>query len=151
MPNKKLTEPQKEYQKLVKQKRPRVPVVRNFIVAFVVGGLICVVGQFIMNYFIRQGLSQQEAVAPTLAAMIFLGALFTGLRIYDELGEFAGAGAAVPITGFSNTVVSAAMDFKREGFVLGMGSKMFLIAGPVLVFGILTGFAVALIKVFLVG
>ncbi len=151
MPNKKLTEPQKEYQKLVKQKRPRVPVVRNFIASFMVGGLICVIGQIVMNYFMEGGFSQKEAIAPTLASMIFIGALLTGLRIYDEIGEFAGAGAAVPITGFSNTVVSAAMDFKREGFVLGMGSKMFLIAGPVLVFGILTGFVVAIIKVFLVG
>jgi stage V sporulation protein AC len=151
LPSKKLTQEQKEYQKLVKSKSPRIPFLRNFIRAYMVGGGICVIGQIIMNYFMSHGLSQQEAVAPTLASMIFLGALFTGLKVYDELGEFAGAGAAVPITGFSNTVVSAAMDFRREGLILGLGSKMFIIAGPVLVYGILAGFVVALIKVFILG
>lgn len=130
---------QKHYQKLVEHNRPRPPILRNLVVAFVVGGLISVVGQFVLNFIMTRGLTEDQAVGPTLAVMIFLGAFTTSIGIYDALGEFAGAGAAVPITGFSNTIVSAAMDFKREGYVLGLGAKMFIIAGPVLVYGILTG------------
>ncbi|NPV52302.1 MAG: stage V sporulation protein AC [Firmicutes bacterium] len=134
------------YQKLVAQKKPKPRSLRNFVVAFTVGGLICLVGQVILSLFISRGMSQDQASAPTLAVMIFLGALATGLGIYDNLGEFAGAGAAVPITGFSNTIVAAAMDFKREGYVLGMGAKMFLIAGPVIVFGIITAIIVGAVR-----
>ncbi|HHV62184.1 MAG TPA: stage V sporulation protein AC [Firmicutes bacterium] len=133
------------YQRLVARKKPKPRGFRNFVVAFIVGGLICVVGQVVLSIFIARGMSQDQAAAPTLAVMIFIGALATGLGIYDYLGEFAGAGAAVPITGFSNTIVAAAMDFKREGYVLGMGAKMFLIAGPVLVFGIITAIFVGAI------
>lgn len=134
------------YQELVKRKKPRVPGFAHFIKAFFVGGIICVVGQIILNLFVRGGLPLNLAQSATLAVMIFLGALFTGLGLYDRLGEFAGAGAAVPITGFSNTIVSAAMDFKREGYVLGMGAKMFVIAGPVIVFGIITAVIVGVVR-----
>lgn len=134
------------YEKLVQRTKPKPPIGRNLLAAFFVGGFICLVGQVFLNLFLSRGMSLREAGAPTLAVMIFLGALLTGLGVYDELGEFAGAGAAVPITGFSNTIVAAAMDFKREGFVLGMAAKMFIIAGPVIVFGIVAGFFVALVR-----
>jgi len=135
-----------KYQKLASSIVPRPPLARNTAVAFVVGGLICMVGQGVMNAFIASGMTTDEAVGPTLATMILIGVVLTGLSIYHHIGEFAGAGAAVPITGFANTVAAAAMDFKREGYVLGMGAKMFIIAGPVLVYGILAGVTVALIK-----
>jgi len=135
-----------KYQKLASSIVPRPPLARNLAVAFVVGGLICTVGQAVMNAFIASGMTGDEAVGPTLATMILAGVVLTGLSIYHHVGEFAGAGAAVPITGFANTIAAAAMDFKREGYTLGMGAKMFVIAGPVLVYGILSGVTVALIK-----
>lgn len=135
-----------KYQKLISSIVPRPPLARNTAVAFVVGGLICTVGQAVMNAFIASGMTADEAVGPTLATMILIGVVLTGLSIYHHIGEFAGAGAAVPITGFANTIAAAAMDFKREGYILGMGAKMFIIAGPVLVYGILAGVTVALIK-----
>ncbi|NPV78974.1 MAG: stage V sporulation protein AC [Firmicutes bacterium] len=134
-----------KYQEIMKKHKPRPPTLQNFVVAFIVGGAICVIGQAVLDFFTARGLAVDEASGPTLAVMIFLGALATGIGIYDELGEFSGAGAAVPITGFSNTIVAAAMDFKREGYVLGMGAKMFIVAGPVLVFGILAAVAVGMI------
>ena len=135
-----------KYQKLASTIVPRPQLVRNAVVAFVVGGLICALGQAVMNAFVARGMTGDEATAPTLATMILLGVVLTGLSVYHHIGEFAGAGAAVPITGFANTVAAAAMDFKREGYILGMGAKMFVIAGPVLVYGILSGVTVALIK-----
>lgn len=139
------------YQKLVQRYKPRPPIGRNMLMAFVVGGGLCLLGQIFFNIFLGMALTPREAAAPTLAVMIFLGALATGFGIYDELAEIGGVGAAIPISGFSNTVTAAAMEFKREGFILGMGAKMFVIAGPVLVYGIITGFTVALIRVFLLG
>lgn len=135
-----------KYQKLAKAMIPKPPIVRNIIVAFAVGGLICTAGQIVMNTFVSNGLTQDEAVAPTQATMILIGVVLTGLSIYHHIGEFAGAGAAVPVTGFANTIVAAAMEFKREGYIMGMGARMFLIAGPVLVYGILSGISVALIQ-----
>lgn len=134
------------YKQLVNKKKPKPRYVRNFITAFTVGGAIAVVGQFVLNFFMSRGLDLNTATAPTLAVMILIGVIATGLGIYDELGEFAGAGAAVPITGFANTIVAAAMDFKHEGWVLGMAAKMFIIAGPVIVYGIISGVVVAFIK-----
>jgi len=137
------------YQSLVKAKAPKAPVLAHLATAFLAGGLLCLLGQGILNLFIRLGFTPEKASPPTLAAMIFLGAAATALGVYDRLGEFGGAGAAIPITGFANSIVSAAMDYRREGIILGLGAKMFLIAGPVLVFGILAGFLIGLIKVFL--
>ncbi len=134
------------YLAAVKQKGPRAPVAAHLFWAFVVGGGICAIGQLLQNWFIGQGMEAADAVAPVLVILIFASAVLTALGVYDDLGELSGAGAAVPITGFANSVVSAAMDFKREGFVLGMGAKMFLVAGPVIVYAILIGFAVGLIK-----
>lgn len=136
---------QKWYQAQFNQAKPKPPIVKNALWAFVVGGLICTLGQVIMNYFVGLGLSEKEAAGPTSAVLIFLAALFTGLGVYDELGRHAGAGSIVPITGFANSIVAPAMEFKREGYIFGIGAKMFVIAGPVIVYGLVTAFVVGLI------
>ena len=125
-----------EYQKYVDKKSPDSKLFRNLIRAFVVGGLICSIGQFFFNIYKSRGLDPDVSSSLTSMSMIFLGALFTGLNVYDELGRYAGAGSIVPITGFANSIVSPAMEYKSEGYVLGVGSKMFLIAGPVIVYGV---------------
>ncbi len=104
--------------------------------AFAIGGGICVLGEALLNLYGMLGLSQDDAGALTSMSLIFLSALFTGLKLYDRIAQHAGAGTLVPITGFANSVVSPALDFKSEGYVLGLGAKMFVIAGPVIVYGI---------------
>lgn len=136
---------QRLYRWRVQQKKPRPPVLRDTVLAFVVGGLICVLGQAVLSFFQSLGMSAKEAAGPTASVMVFLGAFFTGLGWYDELGKFAGAGSVVPITGFANSIVSPAMEFKREGFVLGVGARMFVVAGPVLVYGTVTAVVVGII------
>ena len=126
----------KEYKTYVEKKSPNSNIGRNIIRAFIVGGLICIIGQFITNALKMRGYGQEEVAGITSLLMIFLGALFTGLNLYDDLGRFAGAGSIVPITGFANSIVSPAMEFKSEGYVMGIGGRMFVIAGPVLVYGI---------------
>ena len=126
----------KEYQKMTEQKSPNSPLFKNMIWAFLVGGAICTIGQVILNIFKYYGLDELDASSATSVTLIFLGALFTGLKIYDNLAKHAGAGTLVPITGFANSIVSPALEYKSEGFILGMSAKMFTIAGPVLVFGI---------------
>lgn len=140
---------QQEYQDLAKRQKPKRPIVRNVCVAYLVGGLICVIGQAVAQLYIRLGFSVEDAGSPTVATLILIAAVLTGLGIYDVLGQFAGAGAAVPVTGFANSVVSAALEFKREGLVLGVGAKMFSLAGPVLVYGTVTAFVVGIIKALL--
>ncbi len=125
----------KDYEKYVNKKIPKPKIIKNCMWAFVVGGLISTFGQLITNFVIDNGLDEKEAAIATPVILIFLGALFTGLGIYDKLGKKAGAGSIVPITGFANSIVSPAMEFKREGFVLGVAAKMFTVAGPVLVYG----------------
>jgi len=139
-----------EYKKYVDVKSPNSSVVKNTITAFVVGGLICVVGQLISNYFKSRGMDVLQVSSMTAVVMIFLGAFFTGLNLYDNLAKYAGAGTIVPITGFANSIVSPAMEFKSEGFVMGVGAKMFVIAGPVLVYGIVASI-IGGILYFLVG
>lgn len=141
----KLTKEQQDYQNLVNQKKPKPPYIKNIFMAFLVGGLICVIGQGIMNFFVSRGFSVKEAGAPTSATMVFLGAFLTGLGIYDKIGKKAGAGSIIPITGFANSIVSPAMEFKREGYVFGVASKMFVVAGPVLVYGMTSAFIIGLI------
>lgn len=126
----------KEYKTMSDQTSPNSPMLKNCIWAFLVGGAICTVGQAIVELYRHMGLSQIDASSATSASLIFLGALFTGLKIYDNLAKHAGAGTLVPITGFANSIVSPALEYKSEGFILGMSAKMFTIAGPVLVFGI---------------
>jgi len=136
---------QEQFQKKYEQLKPKTPILKNVLWAFVVGGLICMLGQFLINYYISLGFSKKEASGPTSVTLIFLSAFFTGLGIYDELGRRAGAGSIVPITGFANSIVAPAMEFKREGYVFGIGAKMFVIAGPVLVYGISTAILIGFI------
>lgn len=134
-----------EYEKFIKDKMPKPKLLGNCIKAFIVGGLISDVGQFISNTLKGSGLDQDAVAAGTAIILVFLGAFLTGLGVYDKLGKFAGAGSIVPITGFSNSIVSPAMEFKREGYVFGVGARMFTIAGPVLVYGISTSVIVGII------
>lgn len=138
-----------EYKELTKQFTPKPTIVRNMIRAFVVGGIICTIGQVIINLYLSFGLERLVASSAATATMIFLGAFLTGIGVYDEIGKFAGAGSIVPITGFANSIVASAMEFKREGYVLGVGAKLFTIAGPVLVYGIATSIVVGMVYYFL--
>ena len=125
-----------EYGKYVDSKSPDSKLLRNIFRAYLVGGLICAVGQFFTNSFRQMGYETDIVASLTAMVMIFIGVAFTGLNIYDDLCRFAGAGSIVPITGFANSIVSPAMEYKSEGYVLGIGARMFLIAGPVLVYGV---------------
>ena len=127
----------KEYQQYVQQKSQKSPIVKDVVLAFIIGGLICVVGQLIQNGWSAAGLDKENAGAAASICMVLLSALLTGFNLYNKLARFGGAGTLVPITGFANAVVSPAIDFKSEGFVTGMAAKMFLVAGPVIVFGTL--------------
>ena len=126
----------KEYAQYVKEASPNSPLWKDLLFAFGIGGLICVVGQAVQNGFSAVGLDEKSAGTATCVVMIFLSALLTGLSLYDNLAKHAGAGTLVPITGFANAVVSPAIEFKSEGFVLGVAAKMFTIAGPVIVYGV---------------
>lgn len=136
-----------EYQDMVNQTKPKPTVVKNCIWAFIVGGLICTLGQVIMNFFSAQGLSKLDAGSATAVVLVFLAALFTGLGWYDVLGKHAGAGSIVPITGFANAIVASAMEYKREGYIFGVGARIFSVAGPTLVFGFAVAIVIGLIKV----
>lgn len=125
----------KEYNRYVARLSGTSPTEKNLLNAFWVGGLICALGQLILNGYTALGLSEQDAAAATSVSLVFLSAVLTGLSVYDDIAKFAGAGTLVPITGFANAVVSPAIEFKAEGFVTGMAAKMFLIAGPVIVYG----------------
>jgi stage V sporulation protein AC len=141
------TAEQKEYEKLEKKHEIQRPVWRNCLAAFFVGGTICAIGQavslFYMYFF---DFTEQTAGNPTVATMIFFSMLATGFGIYDRLGQFAGAGSAVPVTGFGNAMISAAIEHRSEGFVLGVGANMFKLAGTVILFGVFSAFVVAIIK-----
>lgn len=125
-----------EYQKYVDKKSTNSRLLRNMARAFWVGGLICVFGQFISNLLASRGYDREVVSSITTIILIFLGAFFTGINIYDNLGRYAGAGSIIPITGFANSIVSPAMEFKSEGYITGVGVKMFVIAGPVIVYGV---------------
>jgi len=126
----------KEYQDYVKIKSPSTSLLKNIIWAFIVGGIICTIGEALRNLYALMDFNNDTVSNLTSITMIFLGAFLTGINIYDEIGKRAGAGSIVPITGFANSIVSPAMEFKSEGYIMGVGAKMFIIAGPVLVFGI---------------
>lgn len=143
-----MTEDKIAYQKLTKPLAPRPTVVKNTIMAFIVGGLICVLGQLIMNYSISLGMNEKEAGAVTAAVLVFGGALLTGLGVYDDLGRFAGAGSIVPISGFANSIAASALEFKREGFIYGVGARLFTVAGPVIAYGTVVSIFVGLIYYF---
>lgn len=126
----------KEYADLVKKASPPSKVVRDCVFAFLIGGAICVAGQLINNFFVYCNFDKPDASAMTSISMIFIGALLTGLDLYDDIAVYGGAGTLVPITGFANSIVSPAMEFRTEGMVMGIGVNMFRIAGPVLVYGV---------------
>ncbi len=126
----------KEYNDLVKKESPNSPIFRDTIFAFLVGGIICAIGQIIFELLVFYGISDEDAKIIMPITLIFIGTLLTGLKLYDKVAKYAGAGTIVPITGFANSIVACAMEFKPEGYILGVGAKMFAIAGPVLVYGI---------------
>ena len=139
-----------EYSDYVNKKSPKSPLLKNLILAFLVGGAICTIGQAIgEGYKNFLGLDEEAVKTAVPITMVFLGALFTGLNLYNKLARHAGAGTLVPITGFANAIVSPAMEFKREGWVLGVAAKMFVIAGPVLVYGINASIFLGIIYYFL--
>lgn len=142
---------QQEYQQLEQQITPPTPYLKNVLKAFLVGGLICTIGQVITYlYIIFFDFTDKTAGNATSATMVFIAAVLTGLGLYRKLGAFAGAGSAVPVTGFGNAVVSAAIEGRTEGMVLGVGGNMFKLAGSVILFGVGSAFLVALIKLILV-
>jgi stage V sporulation protein AC len=144
--SKPLTVDQKRYTEMVRDLVPRPLYLRNASLAFLFGGLVSTVGQLFTDiYRVTLNMSVKEAGNPAVATMIFIGALLTGLGVFDKIARYAGAGLAVPVTGFANSVVAAALEFKREGLVFGIGSKMFILAGSVITFGVVTAFFVGLI------
>lgn len=135
----------RKFKEISKTEHPKTNIFKNCIYAFVIGGLICDIGQLVNNIIISLGVEKIEAASWTSIIMVFLGALLTGIGVYDKIANFAGAGTVVPITGFANSIVSPAIEFKKEGFIFGVGAKMFTIAGPVLVYGISSSFIVGII------
>ncbi len=141
----------KKYGALEQKISPKTPLLKNCLKAFVTGGVICLIAQiislFYMTYF---DFTERTASNPTIATMIFISMLLTGFGFYKKIGQFGGAGSAVPITGFGNAVISAAIEHKTEGYVLGVGGNIFKLAGSVIVFGVFSAFVVALVKTILV-
>ena len=135
----------KKYQEYVDKKSPNSPILKNCFNAFWVGGLICTIGQIILNICKERGLD--TSISGTIVSILLIGisALLTGLNLFNKIGKFAGAGSLVPITGFANSIVSPAMEYKSEGYIMGVGGKMFTVAGPVLVFGISSSIIVGII------
>lgn len=126
----------KEYDKLTKKVSQKSPKLKDFILSFLVGGLICALGQVLFEIYSQMGMIKTTASAVVSVTLIFIAVILTGFRVFDKIAKHAGAGTLVPITGFANSVASPAIEFKSEGQVMGVGAKMFTIAGPVLVFGI---------------
>ena len=138
-------ETKQTYQEYVNKKSPNSPILKNCFNAFWVGGLICTIGQIIMNICKERGFDQNLSGTIVSIILIAIAAFLTGLNIFNKIGKFAGAGSLVPITGFANSIVSPAMEYKSEGYVMGVGGKMFTVAGPVLVFGISTSIIVGIV------
>ena len=146
--NKKLTPTQQKYQKFAKEREPKRSVVKNCIRAFIAGGIICTIGQGLQWMFMKYfDFDEVTAGNPTVAVLIMLSVLLTGLGVYDHIAQWAGAGTIVPVTGFANTIASASIEHKSEGYVLGVGGNMFKIAGSVLAFGVFSAFVVAIIRI----
>lgn len=139
----------KKFEKLCESETPKPKLLRNCFRAFWTGGLICTIGQIIYNILITFGISIEQAKVYLPIIMIFIGASLTGLGVYDKIGDYAGAGSVVPITGFANSVVSPAIEHKNEGYILGVGAKIFTIAGPVLAYGITSSIIVGIFYYFM--
>ncbi len=135
----------KQYQDYVDKKSPNSPILKNCLCAFLVGGLICCIGQVILDICKARGLSVELSGTVCSIVLIGLSAFLTGLNVFNKIGKFAGAGSLIPITGFANSIVSPAMEYKSEGYIMGVGAKMFTVAGPVLVYGISTSILVGLV------
>jgi len=143
---KKLTPTQQEYQEFAQAREPKRPIILNCIKAFLVGGLICVIGQGIQMFFVTYfHFSQESAGNPTVAVLIILTVLLTGFGVFDHIAQWAGAGTIIPVTGFANTIASAAIEHRSEGYVLGVGGNMFKLAGPVIVYGVFSAFVVSIV------
>ena len=141
-----------EYAKLVRERMPKSKTGMECLRAFLVGGLICVLGELLHIFYLEHWqMSEDNAAAMVSITLIFMGALLTGLGVYDLIGKFAGAGSIVPISGYANSVTAPALEFKREGFILGVGAKLFTIAGPVLVYGITSSILVGILYCFFGG
>ncbi|MEG2570075.1 MAG: stage V sporulation protein AC [Clostridia bacterium] len=140
----------KEYGKYVSGVTPKSPIALNMLKAFVIGGLICVVGQALINMYKYLNMTIDDAAAATSITLIAISALLTGVGIYDKIAKHAGAGTLVPITGFANAIVSSALEFKSEGYIIGMCGKMFALAGPVLVMGTSASVLYGLILLFFI-
>lgn len=141
-----------QYKDYVEEKSKKSPIFKDVLLAFISGGVICIIGQIIMNIFLYYNVEKESAAAFTSIILIFIGAFLTSINVYSTIGKYCGAGSAIPITGFSNSIVSPAIEFKTEGRILGLGANMFKIAGPVLIYGISTsvivGFIYWIIKLF---
>ena len=135
----------KEYQEYVNKKNPNSPILKNCFRAFIVGGFICTIGQIIMEYCKFRDLGTKQSSTIVSISLIFLSVFLTALNLFNRIGKFAGAGSLIPITGFANSIVSPAMEYKSEGYVMGVGAKMFTVAGPVLVYGISTSVLVGIL------
>jgi len=137
---------QKQYQQMVDAKKPKVNLLSRILRAFISGGLICCFGELLINVYSDVfGLTHDMASNAAVATVIFLGALLTGLGVFDKIASFAGAGLAVPVTGFANSMVSSALEYKREGLIYGIGSHLFGLAGSVILYGVVTAFVVGLV------
>ena len=141
-------ETKKDYQDYVDKKTPNSPIWKNCLNSFLIGGLICAIGQIIFTFCKYRGLDENDSGTIVSIVLIGLSAFLTGLNIFNKIGKIAGAGSLVPITGFANSIVSPAMEYKSEGYVMGVGAKMFTVAGPVLVYGISTSIIVGIIYYF---
>ena len=144
-------ETKKEYSDYVDKKSPNSPILKNCFNAFWVGGLICSIGQLIMDFCMYKGMEQTQASTVVSIVLIAISAILTGLNIFNKIGKFAGAGSLIPITGFANSIVSPAIEYKSEGYVMGVGGKMFTVAGPVLEFGISTSVIIGIIATLFFG
>jgi stage V sporulation protein AC len=141
-----ITMQQKQYQDLAKKLEPKRAVGRNCLLAFLVGGFICLIGEFLMKFFQKQfGFTQETAGNPTVAVLIFVSVVLTSFGVYDKIAQWAGAGTAVPVTGFANSMCSAAIEARSEGYVLGVATQMFKLAGAVIVYGTVAAFVVGIV------
>ena len=139
----------KEYKKYAESKADKSPIIKDMINAFLIGGLICTIGQFFTEMFVNMGMDKESAGTFTSISLVFISALLTSLNVYDKIAKIAGAGTLVPITGFANAVVSPAIEFKNEGYIMGVGANMFKIAGPVIAYGVIASVIAGIIFLFI--